>query len=75
MKYKFVIKKIEFATIELECEPDETLADVEEKIILLSEDELGFGAPKYEFDAIFKQIGKIDKLIWKDSWSFSQIEP
>lgn len=65
MKYKFILKKIQYASIEDEFDPQMTIAMAVEKIAQLSEKELDFGRPEYHLEAITKEMGKISKIIWK----------
>ena len=66
MKYKFVIKKVQYALFEDELDDESTLKYVVEKIAELSEEELNFSESEYHLEAITKDEGKISKIIWKD---------
>ena len=69
MKYKFILKKIQYASIEDEFDSQTTLYDAMNKIAQLSEEELGFSQPEYHLEAVTKENGKISKIIWKSKIS------
>lgn len=64
-KYKFVVKKIQYAYHEVEWNEDETIGDVTERLEKLSEEELGFSDPEYHLEAISKTDGKTSKILWR----------
>lgn len=66
-KYKFVLKKVQIASVDVDWSSEETIGDVTDRLEKLSEEEIGFGAPTYHLEAISKEQGKIAKIIWKAS--------
>jgi hypothetical protein len=70
MKYKFVIKKIQYAYVEDQFDSDTTIEQAMEKLAQLGEDELNFSEPEYHLEVITKEIGKVSKIIWKNDSCF-----
>lgn len=64
-KYKHLLKKIQYASVDIEVLPHETIGDIMTKIEEMSEEELGFGLPEYHLQAITKEEGKISKIVWR----------
>jgi|GEM_PF-6532840 hypothetical protein len=64
-KYKHVLKKIQYATLDMEVSDNETIGDITSKIEEMSDEELGFGDPEYHLEAITKEEGKVSKIVWR----------
>lgn len=61
-KCKFILKKIQYASVDEQFHKNETVGDVLERIEKLSEEEIGFGEAEYHLHAIIKEEGKVSKL-------------
>ncbi len=65
MKYRFILKKIQYASIEDEFDSQDTIKNICEKLSNLNEEELEFGTAEYHLEAITKESKKTSKIIWK----------
>ena len=63
-EYRFILRKIQDATISQTCSGDETVEDILKKIEEMSEEELDFSEPEYQLVAISKIDSKVSKLLW-----------
>lgn len=64
MKYKFILKKIQYASIDDDFDDNMTIDQALDKIAQLSEEELGFNDPDYYLESITRETSKISKIIW-----------
>jgi hypothetical protein len=66
-RYKYVIRKTQDSTVEIEANPDQTVGEITEKLEKMTEEELGFDEPQYHLIAISREDHKISKIIWRCS--------
>lgn len=64
-KLRVTIRKIQEGTIEIECDSDSTIAELNERIEQMSEEEIGFSDPEYHLMLICDENDKISKIIWR----------
>ena len=60
-----MIRKIQEAVIDIECDDSSTIGDITTQIEQMSEEEIGFSAPEYHLVAITKEDSKISNLVWR----------
>jgi hypothetical protein len=63
-EYKFIIRKVQEATISHKCTGNETVEEIMKIIEELPEDEIEFSEPEYHLVAISKEDFKVSKLLW-----------
>lgn len=63
-KYRFLLRKVQQASISEVCSPDETVEDVVKRIEKMSEEDLEFSEPEYHLEAISREEGKLSRLLW-----------
>ena len=64
MKYKFIIKKTQYAFVLREFDSQCTLESALDSISNMGEEEIEFGNPEYNLEAISNEIEKVSKIIW-----------
>ena len=63
-KVKFVIRKVQNATIEIDSNTDETIGEITDKINVK---ELKFDSPSYHLIAVSQCRNKIERLLWRST--------
>lgn len=66
MKYKFILKRIQYSIVERDFDEDLTLEKALSLITDLEEEEYNFSEPECHLESITKEIGKISKIIWTE---------